>query len=100
MVTLCEPHIVNLKKMLSEVKVVRAMSHDNILHFLGAVVGPDHYAVIGEYCSKGTLQVRPFINSSGSPNKFPNKIDNRGTVFRTCWRMRQLSWTGSFATPC
>ncbi|GAU96046.1 hypothetical protein RvY_07548-1 [Ramazzottius varieornatus] len=56
MVTLCEPHIVNLKKMLSEVKVVRGMSHDNILHFLGAVVGPDHYAVIGEYCSKGTLQ--------------------------------------------
>ena len=62
MVSLCEPHIVNFKRLEAEVKAVRVMSHDNILRFLGAVAGPDQYAVIDEYCSKGTLQVQPLMN--------------------------------------
>ncbi|XP_055346998.1 atrial natriuretic peptide receptor 1-like [Paramacrobiotus metropolitanus] len=57
MVRLCEKHRVHLdKRLLNEVKVVRNMIDDNLLRFIGAVLDPEHLAVIGEYCSKGSLQ--------------------------------------------
>lgn len=40
---------------------MRGMTHDNINLFLGACVDPPHICVLGQYCSKGTLQVRRVV---------------------------------------
>ena len=59
MVRICDRKYIELnKKLLAEVKVVRDIVHDNLLRFLGAIFDLDHTAVIGEYCSKGSLQVK------------------------------------------
>ncbi|OQV18216.1 Atrial natriuretic peptide receptor 1 [Hypsibius exemplaris] len=57
MVIICEKQLLRLNRsMAAEIKLVRNLSDEHILKFLGAVLGPDNVAVLGEYCSKGTLQ--------------------------------------------
>lgn len=58
MVRICEKHRIHLdKRTLTDIKIARSIVHENLLRFLGAVLEPEHLAVIGEYCSKGSLQV-------------------------------------------
>lgn len=58
MVVRCDAQrlVVN-SELIREIKVVLGMSHENLLAFLGAALEPERLAVIGEYCSKASLQV-------------------------------------------
>lgn len=45
------------REVRRQVKDVRTALHENILRYVGAILGPDGTAVLYEFCAKGTLQV-------------------------------------------
>ena len=58
----CEKHKIELNhQLLIEVRNVRVTNHENLLRFVGAIIGPEKTAVLNEMCSKGNLQVTFYI---------------------------------------
>ncbi|XP_055338944.1 atrial natriuretic peptide receptor 1-like isoform X2 [Paramacrobiotus metropolitanus] len=54
---MCEKRKIELTKELrDEVKSVRIVIHENLMRFVGAILGPEQTAVLLEFCSKGNLQ--------------------------------------------
>ncbi|XP_055338946.1 atrial natriuretic peptide receptor 2-like isoform X2 [Paramacrobiotus metropolitanus] len=54
---MCEKKKIDLtKEVREEVKKVRIVTHENLMRFVGAILGPDQTAVLMEFCSKGCLQ--------------------------------------------
>ena len=49
--------------VIEEMRIVRALTNDNLLKVYGAVLEPLHLAIVNEYCSKGTLQVAQISKS-------------------------------------
>ncbi len=45
----------NLKDFLSECHAMEALRHPNIVMFLGACTKSPNFAIVLEYCSKGSL---------------------------------------------
>ena len=64
MVRHTEKHKIDLSKgLLLEIRDVRTATQENLLRFVGAILGPERTAVITEMCSKGNLQVSLADNS-------------------------------------
>ena len=49
--------------VIEEMRIVRALTNDNLLKVYGAVLEPLRLAIVNEYCSKGTLQVAQMLKS-------------------------------------
>ncbi|GAV08404.1 hypothetical protein RvY_18097 [Ramazzottius varieornatus] len=56
---MCEGAHVDLSaRTRQEVRTVKSLNNENLMKFVGACIESDHVSVFGEYCSRGTLQVR------------------------------------------
>ncbi|OQV21653.1 Atrial natriuretic peptide receptor 1 [Hypsibius exemplaris] len=73
----CERHKIELnKQILLEVRDVRTANHENLLRFVGAILGPERTAVITELCSKGNLQNLLLNNAIKLDDLFKNSLVN------------------------
>ncbi|OWA52165.1 Atrial natriuretic peptide receptor 2 [Hypsibius exemplaris] len=57
MMRLCPgAHVPLSSDLRAEVRVVKALACESLLKFIAACIEPEHVTVLGEYCSRGTLQ--------------------------------------------